>query len=189
MPLKTASVTRAALRAAVSVVAIALLWLITAFQFFYSPPRAVPHRTDAIVVLGGLSKERLPVAQELQESLDIPILVVSTTGLSGNVEGDALCHEDDAPDLICFRPSPLNTRGEAKGLAELIAQNGWKSVTVVTSDYHLMRAGTLMRQCTSAEIQMVGSQPDLSAGAWLDRFVVETGGLIDVWMQPECSPH
>ena len=119
MPLKTASVTRAAVRVAVSVVAITLLWLIAAFQFFYSPPQATPHHTDAIVVLGGLSKERLPVAQELQESLDIPILVVSTTGLSGNVEGDALCHEDDDPDLICFRPSPLNTRGEAKGLAEL----------------------------------------------------------------------
>ncbi|YCH07773.1 YdcF family protein [Arthrobacter sp. alpha11c] len=189
MPLKTASVTRAAVRVAVSVVAIALLWLIAAFQFFYSPPQATPHHTDAIVVLGGLSKERLPVAQELQESLDIPILVVSTTGLSGNVEGDALCHEDDDPDLICFRPSPLNTRGEARGLAELIAQNGWKSITVVTSDYHLLRAGTLMRQCTSVEIQMVGSQPDLSPGAWLDRFVVETGGLIDVWMQPECSSH
>ncbi|MGO4588484.1 YdcF family protein [Paenarthrobacter sp. 2TAF44] len=189
MPLKTASLTRATVRVTVSVLVIALLWLIAAFQFFYSPPRVVPHRTDAIVVLGGLSKERLPVAQELQDSLDIPILVVSTTGLSGNVEGDALCHEDDDPDLVCFRPSPLNTRGEARGLAELIAQNGWKSITVVTSDYHLLRAGTLMRQCTSVEIQMVGSQPDLSAAAWLDRFVVETGGLIDVWMQPECSSH
>ncbi|BCW46618.1 YdcF family protein [Arthrobacter sp. StoSoilB5] len=189
MPLKIASVTRVVARALVAVMAVALLWLITAFQFFYSPPQATPHRTDAIVVLGGLSKERLPVAQELQESLDIPVLVVSTTGLAGNVEGDALCHEDDEPDLICFRPSPLNTRGEARGLAGLIAQNGWRSVTVVTSDYHLVRAGTLMRQCTSAEIQMVGSQPELSAPAWLDRFVVETGGLIDAWVQPECSSH
>lgn len=167
--------------------AVGLLWLIAAFQFFYSPPQAVPHRTDAIVVLGGLSKERLPVAQELRQDLDIPILVVSTTGLAGNLDGDALCHEDvDDPDLICFRPVPLNTRGEAKALGQLIEQNGWESVTVVTSDYHLLRAGTLIRQCTSAEIQMTGSQPDLSAGAWMDRFVVETGGLIDAWVQPEC---
>ncbi|MET4622068.1 uncharacterized SAM-binding protein YcdF (DUF218 family) [Arthrobacter sp. 2762] len=187
MPLKTVSVTRALIRAAVSILVIALLWLIAVFQFFYNPPQGTPHHTDAIVVLGGLSKERLPAAQELQESLNIPVLVVSTTGLSGNVEGDALCHEDDEPDLICFRPSPLNTRGEARGLAELIAQNGWKSVTVVTSNYHLVRAGTLIRQCTSAEIQMAGSQPDLSAGAWLDRFIIETGGLADAWVQPECG--
>ncbi|SDX17709.1 DUF218 domain-containing protein [Arthrobacter sp. cf158] len=168
------------------------LWLIAAFQFFYNPPQATPHRTDAIVVLGGMSKERLPVALELQEKLDIPVLVVSTTGLAGNVEGDALCQENAGegdPDLVCFRPSPLNTRGEAEALRGLIADHGWKSVTVVTSEYHLMRAGTLIGQCTSAEVQMVGSKPDLSSGAWIDRFVIETGGLIDTWMRPECSSH
>lgn len=188
MPLKTAPATRAFGIVIGACFVAAVLWLIAAFQFFYDPPQAAPHRTDAIVVLGGMSKERLPVAQELQQDLDIPVLVVSTTGLAGNVEGDALCHEDagDA-DLVCFRPSPLNTRGEAEALRALIAEHGWKSVTIVTSEYHLFRAGTLMEQCTNAEVQMVGSQPDLSVGAWLDRFVVETGGLIDVWMRPECS--
>ena len=187
MPVKTASVP-VALRVVAVILAGALLWLITAFQFFYSPPQAMPQRTDALVVLGGLSRERLPVAEDLQKKLDIPVLVVSTTGLAGNIEGDTLCRADsDDPDLMCFRPTPLNTRGEAKALSELIAQNGWESVTVVTSEYHLIRAGTLIRQCTSAEIHMVGSQPELSAGAWLDRFVVETGGLLDAWVQPECN--
>ncbi|MGO4435259.1 YdcF family protein [Paenarthrobacter sp. RAF9] len=188
MPLKIAPATRVIGIAVGACLLVALLWLIAAFQFFYDPPQAKPHRTDAIVVLGGLSKERLPVAQELQQELDIPVLVVSTTGLAGNVEGDALCDAgSDDPDLVCFRPSPLNTRGEAEALRSLIAEHGWKSVTVVTSEYHLMRAGTLIEQCTPAVIQMVGSQPDLSAGAWLDRFVVETGGLMDAWMRPECS--
>jgi len=188
VPLKTASATRAIGIVVSAGFLAALLWLIAAFQFFYDPPQANPRHTDAIVVLGGMSKERLPVAEKLQKDLDIPVLVVSTTGLAGNVEGDALCDEESGdPDLVCFRPSPLNTRGEAEALRSLIAEHGWKSVTVVTSEYHLMRAGTLIEQCTPAEIQMVGSRPDLSAGAWLDRFVVETGGLIDVWMQPECS--
>ncbi|MEJ1112875.1 YdcF family protein [Paenarthrobacter sp. CCNWLY172] len=188
MPLKTASATRVIGVFVGACLLAAVLWLIAAFQFFYDPPQATPHRTDAIVVLGGMSKERLPVAQKLQKKLDIPVLVVSTTGLAGNVEGDALCDEDqDDPDLVCFRPSPLNTRGEAEALRDLIADHGWKSVTVVTSEYHVMRAGTLIEQCTSAEVQMVGSQPDLSAGAWLDRFVVESGGLMDTWIRPECS--
>ncbi|SEI42164.1 DUF218 domain-containing protein [Arthrobacter sp. yr096] len=192
MPLKTAPATRIIGVVVGACFLAVLLWLIAAFQFFYNPPQATPHRTDAIVVLGGMSKERLPVALELQENLDIPVLVVSTTGLAGNVEGDALCQENAGegdPDLVCFRPSPLNTRGEAEALRGLIADHGWKSVTVVTSEYHLMRAGTLIGQCTSAEVQMVGSQPDLSAGAWMDRLVVETGGLIDIWMRPECTSH
>lgn len=188
MPTRTALLPRVAVRALVAVVSALAIWLLLAIQFFAFPPQSTPHHTDAIVVLGGLSRERLPVAQDLQESLDIPVLVVSTTGLSGNAEGDALCREDsNDPDLVCFRPDPLNTRGEADAVADLAARNGWKSITVVTSDYHLMRAGTLMRQCTSAEVQMVGSQPELSAGAWLDRFAVETGGLLDVWTQPECG--
>lgn len=190
MPTKTASLTRALLRAAVTAVAMVGVWLILAIQFFAFPPQSTPHHTDAIVVLGGMSRERLPVAQDLQQSLDIPVLAVSTTGLSGNAEGDTLCSESpDDPDLVCFRPDPLNTRGEADAIAELAAKHGWKSITVVTSDYHLVRAGTLVRQCTSIDVQMVGSQPELSAGAWLDRFAVETGGLIDVWMRPECSTH
>ncbi|WP_254779919.1 YdcF family protein [Arthrobacter sp. cf158] len=192
MPLKTAPATRVMGVVVGACFLAVFLWLIAAFQFFYNPPQATPHRTDAIVVLGGMSKERLPVALELQEKLDIPVLVVSTTGLAGNVEGDALCQENAGegdPDLVCFRPSPLNTRGEAEALRGLIADHGWKSVTVVTSEYHLMRAGTLIGQCTSAEVQMVGSKPDLSSGAWIDRFVIETGGLIDTWMRPECSSH
>lgn len=188
MPSKKVSATRALGIAAGTCLVVFLLWLIAAFQFFYNPPQAKPHKTDAIVVLGGMSKERLPVAQELQHELDIPVLVVSTTGLSGNVEGDKLCDENQGDsDLVCFRPSPLNTRGEADALRGMIADHGWKSVTVVTSEYHVIRAGTLIGQCTSVEVQMVGSQPDLSAGSWLDRFVVETGGLLDVWVQPECT--
>ncbi|MFK0039340.1 YdcF family protein [Paenarthrobacter sp. NPDC090517] len=188
MPLKTASAARVLGELLLGIFIVALLWLVVAFQFFYDPPQTTPHRTDAVIVLGGMSKERLPVAQKLQHDLDIPALVVSTTGLAGNVESDSLCDEDtNDPDLVCFRPSPLNTRGEAEAIRALIAEHGWKSVTVVTSDYHVMRAGTLIAQCTSADVQMVGSQPDLSREAWLDRFVIETGGLLDTWVQPECS--
>jgi uncharacterized SAM-binding protein YcdF (DUF218 family) len=166
------------------------VWLLLAIQLFANPPQVAPQRTDAIVVLGGLSRERLPVAQDLQKSLDIPVLVVSTTGLAGNIEGDELCREgQEDPELVCFRPEPLNTRGEADAVAGLVTKYGWKSIMVVTSNYHVMRAGTLMEQCVAADVQMVGSEPDMTAGAWLDRFVVETGGLMDVWMQPECRSH
>ncbi|GLU59563.1 YdcF family protein [Paenarthrobacter ureafaciens] len=188
MPTKTAALPRVLTRILVAAAAAFVLWLLLAIQFFASPPQVSPHRTDAIVVLGGLSRERLPVAQDLRDSLGIPVLVVSTTGLAGNIEGDELCQGDENdPKLVCFRPEPLNTRGEADAVAGLVAKYGWKSVTVVTSDYHVMRAGTLMHQCVAADVQMVGSEPDMTAGAWLDRFVVETGGLMDVWIQPECD--
>ncbi|UXM90752.1 YdcF family protein [Paenarthrobacter sp. JL.01a] len=164
-----------------------LLWLVGAYQLFHNPPHATPQRTDAIVVLGGMSDERLPVGLSLREQLDIPDLVVVTTGLPANAGSDEYCqtHDGDA-HLDCFRPDPLNTRGEAVRLRELAAERGWKSVTVVTSDYHVLRAGTLMKQCIAADVQMVGTEPQLSPAGWLWRFVVETGGLFDVWIRPEC---
>ncbi|MFP3580804.1 YdcF family protein [Arthrobacter sp. SIMBA_036] len=188
MPINTASSARGLSIAAICIFLGPVLWLIASIQFFYNPPQVPPHQSDAIVVLGGLSRERLPAAQQLQSQLGIPVLVVSTTGLSGNAESDELCNDEQGqPGLICFRPQPLNTRGEADALAALIKEHGWKSITVVTSDYHVIRAGTLIRQCTAVEVQMVGSEPDLSPAAWLDRFVVETGGLLDTWVRPECS--
>ncbi|WP_260842320.1 hypothetical protein [Paenarthrobacter nicotinovorans] len=65
-----------------------LLWLIGAYQLFHNPPHATPQRTDAIVVLGGMSDERLPVGLSLREQLDIPDLVVVTTGLPANAGSD-----------------------------------------------------------------------------------------------------
>jgi hypothetical protein len=34
---------------------------------------------------------------------------------------------------------------------------------------------------------MVASHPDLDLGQWLRRFVIETGGLIDASLRPECA--
>lgn len=164
-----------------------VLWLIAAFQLFHNPPHATPQKTDAIVVLGGMSNERLPVGLALRKQLGIQDLVVVTTGLPANAGSDKFCEEHDGvTHLDCFRPDPLNTRGEAARLRDLAAERGWTSVTVVTSDYHVQRAGTLMKQCIAADVTMVGTEPELSPAAWVWRFVVETGGLFDVWVRPEC---
>jgi hypothetical protein len=35
----------------------------------------------------------------------------------------------------------------------------------------------------------VNSHPKLSWAQWLRRFVIETGGLLDVSLRPECAAH
>ena len=86
-----------------------------------------------------------------------------------------------------FPPRWYDTRGEARAIGDLADANGWKSITVVTSSYHVSRADRLMEQCTTADVQMVNSHPQLSPGQWLRRFVIETGGLMDVSLRPECT--
>lgn len=173
--------------------AVFLIWLFIALRLFYNVPLPNPERTDAIIMLGGDSDERLPVAEKLQQSLGIPILVLSNTHTPGNVSADQLCERSTtggdagANGILCFHPSDLDTRGEAASIGRLVASRGWSSITVVTSRYHTTRASVLIRQCTSAKVQMVASQPNLGPLEWLRRFVIESGGLIDAELRPGCE--
>ena len=172
--------------------AVALVWLLVALRLFYFVPQQPLHRTDVIIMLGGSSSERLPVAERLQQNLGIPLLVLSKTDTPGNIAADALCNLEgsDRSDLMCFRPAGLETRGEATSIGKLVAQHGWKSITVVTSRYHVTRASTLIRQCTTAEVQMAATDPGFGPLEWLRRFVVESAGLADAEVRQECpSPQ
>ncbi|MGF9648042.1 ElyC/SanA/YdcF family protein [Pseudarthrobacter oxydans] len=165
-----------------------VLWLVVAFQLFYNVRDAPRTRTDAVIMLGGASNERLPVAQGLREALEIPVLVVSHTDTPGNASADALCHHGAAlPDgVVCLRLNEKDTRGEAQAIGSLVAAKGWTNITVVTSRYHVARAGMLINQCTTAHVELFGSTPEFNLKQWVDRFVVETGGLLDVTLRPEC---
>lgn len=188
MPPSVRAVTTATCRALAFIGGGFLLWLIVAAQLFANTQALSVQRTDAVIMLGGAASERLPAAERIQHDLDIPVLVLSRTDTFGNRAADAVCGSAafPHPSLVCFRPPDLDTRGEAQAISRLVTLNGWKSVTVVTSSYHVTRAGRLISQCTTADVQMVASHPDLDPGQWLRRFVIETGGLIDASLRPEC---
>ncbi|MFC8304620.1 YdcF family protein [Specibacter sp. NPDC057265] len=174
-----------------AVVALALVWLVTAFQLFYNVHPPTPTQADAVVMLGGASKERLLDAMLVRSEIDAPYLVLSNTDTKGNATADEYCdtHSNKAiyPDVICFMPSSMDTRGEADVIGQLATQYGWDSIVVVTSKYHVVRSERLMRQCTPSKVQMVATEPQLSAGQWLKRFVIESAGLATVIVNPECD--
>lgn len=167
-----------------------VLWFIACLLLFCvtSPASSTPP-VDAVIVLGGSSGERLPVAQRFGEEAGAPVLVVSWTDTPGNFSADTLCREASFPSasLVCFRPTGMDTRGEADVIGKLVKANGWTSIAVVTSSYHVPRSEALIQQCTDAHVNMVASLPDLDSMEWLLRFVIETGGLIDVNLSPECD--
>ncbi|MBG0739158.1 YdcF family protein [Paeniglutamicibacter antarcticus] len=140
-------------------------------------------------MLGGASAERLPVARDLVEAGVAPVLAISHTHSAGNVQADGVCEYPGVIPftLVCFQPASLDTRGEAAAIGKLVSEKGWHSIIVVTSRYHASRAKALITQCTTADVQMVVSEPDLSPFGWLRRFVVESGGLIDANLRPECA--
>ena len=179
-----------------TVVSVLLIWLFAAVNLFYYPQVHDPARADAVVVLAGAAAERLPVGRELAAEGYAGDLVLSSTETRGNLITDLYCDyaagdtvgEDHASAAVtCFFPEPMTTRGEARAIARLAADNGWDSLIVVTSRYHLLRAETNISQCTTAKLTMVPSDPELSPGQWLGRFVEETGGLAAAVLRPTCA--
>ena len=166
-------------------------WLLVASQLFYNVRTSTPEKADAVVMLGGASKERLLDAMLVRSEIDAPYLVLSNTDTKGNASADEYCnaHSNKViyPDVICFTPDPMNTRGEADAIGLLATKHGWKSIVVVTSKYHIARSERLLNQCTPSKVQMVATDPQFSLKQWLRRFVIETGGLITVFLNPECN--
>lgn len=171
--------------------ALFLVWLLTAYQLFYNLHPAAPKQADAVVMLGGASNERMLDAMMIRFDLKAPYLVLSNTDTKGNASADEYCrnHSNKTvyPDVICFDPKPMDTRGEAVALAQLAKEYQWKNMIVVTSTYHIKRAGLLMEQCVDSNVTMMSTTPQFNAWQWFRRFVIETGGLIDVTMDPQCE--
>lgn len=114
-------------------------------------------RADAVIVLAG-ETGRLPVALELLERGVAPVLVISD-GLDPRwTKANRLCRFGERRRFLCARPSPYSTRGEARLAARLARQNGWRSLVVVSSRFHLFRARRLFERCFAGELRFVGAE-------------------------------
>ncbi|UNK47362.1 YdcF family protein [Arthrobacter sulfonylureivorans] len=190
---RIAFIPRRALMAMITVIsaltAILMIWLAACYALFYNPSTEPVRSADAVVVLAGASSERLPVGLALMDQGIAPVLVLSSTGNPGNVHADRICDQPSLVpyDLICFTPDVDTTRGEARSIARLAEDNGWDSVTVVTSRYHVTRASAYIGQCSDEDINLVASKPNAGAIESLRRFVEESVALASAWIRPVCA--
>ena len=128
-------------------------------MLFLWPPRHVPQHADAIVVLAGARGPRLARGLALVRKGVAPVLLVSDGWGLAWVEANRLCAGRPAPvPVLCFHPNPYSTRGEARTVGRLAASRRWRSVVVVTSRYHITRAGILFDRCFDGAIYTGGAQ-------------------------------
>jgi uncharacterized SAM-binding protein YcdF (DUF218 family) len=57
---------------------------------------------------------------------------------------------------LYVRPDPYTTRGEARAVARLADEHGWRSVVVVTSRYHVPRARMIFNRAWNGDLRMMG---------------------------------
>lgn len=141
-------------RLATAVVSVVVLAIVAVdVRLFVVPTSDKPAHTDAIVVLGGPTfTDRLHAAIQLAERYPRTPLVVSTPG-------DVPCPDaDDVPattPVICFRPNPSSTQGEAEAATRLAARHGWTSISVVTTADQVWRARLRFARCFAGGLRVI----------------------------------
>jgi len=142
------------LRLVLKVLVLALVaWVGLAVYLFVFPQRDRPAHASAIVVLGGDAEQRLPLGLKLAGAGVAPVLVVSDGAGSDWAPARALCAHPGGYTfkVVCFRPNPFSTRGEARQMKRMAAARGWRSLLVVTSTYHVYRARMLFQRCLKGQ--------------------------------------
>ena len=138
--------------------ALVVAWLVACAFLFVWPADDEPRSADAIVVLAGGKKQRLEKALELVGDGVARTLVISDGRDPDWPEANRLCN-GARPELevVCFRPDPYSTRGEARGVKRLAAEKGWKHLAVVTSTSHVFRARLLFERCLPGDVDVVAA--------------------------------
>lgn len=139
-------------RIAASVVAVLLsITVLIDVRLFVVPTSDKPQPSDAVVVLGGATfMDRLHAAYRLIDRFPGEVLVVSIPG-----ENDCPWKPPAATRIVCFRPDPSTTQGEARAAARLAKQNGWTSMTVVTTADQVWRARLRFSRCWAGPLHVV----------------------------------
>jgi uncharacterized SAM-binding protein YcdF (DUF218 family) len=138
------------------VVLVVVAWAAVVARFVLWPVQDEPRHADAVVVLAG-DHLRLGKALELMTRRVAPTLVISDGLAPGWRQANRLCRGGARFRVLCFRPSPYSTRGEARAMARMASARGWRSVVVVTSTYHVTRARLLFDRCVDAQVRVTGS--------------------------------
>jgi uncharacterized SAM-binding protein YcdF (DUF218 family) len=110
-----------------------------------------------VVVFAGGDGERQREGLRLVRDGVAPALVISDGGEPGSSKA-GVCRERPAGlRLYCFSPDPATTRGEARRFAELAEREGWRSLVLVTSTYHVRRASLLLGRCYDGQVRRVAT--------------------------------
>ncbi|HEX6788970.1 MAG TPA: YdcF family protein [Gaiellaceae bacterium] len=155
-------------------------WVVACLVFFTWSPwdSGPPAHADVVVMLSG-STRRLPTALSLIRRGIAPVLALSSVQRTKHWrEADRLCRvrRYAGARVVCFDAVPFSTRGEARTVARLARQRGWRSIVVVTSRFHITRAHMLFRRCWHGPLSMVGAP-----STWWQlpvEWVSETGKLL-----------
>ncbi len=148
--------------------------LLTARLFLW-PQTPTVSGADAVIVLAGGTGDRLSKAWQMMQAGVAPVLVLD--GRPDLPSIGALCESHQPFEIVCLRPDPDSTRTEAQEAGRLAAARGWRTVVVVTTRSHVTRAAMMFRRCTTATVEMVGTNARYPLRVKVEAIAHEWAGM------------
>lgn len=171
-----------------AVVVVATGWAAVTHAMVQTPRVDGPGRVDAVLVLGGLGGDaRSQAAMAMIEDHLTRNLVFSVPhGTSDHLAKQVCGAPPSGVTVRCFRPDPATTRGEAREIGQLAQANGWRSIAVVTSTYHISRSRLIVGRCFTGDIRMVNSAEAISVAEWAYQYLYQTLGYVKALVLSGC---
>jgi uncharacterized SAM-binding protein YcdF (DUF218 family) len=152
-------------------------------------------KSDAIILLSddNFYADRATRAAELYRQNLAATVVASGirlrpyAGISELMTHDLIERGVPKERIVPFPQDADDTREEAEALKTLVAQKGWKSVIIVTSNYHTRRARYIFRKVFPSDVKIAvasASDADFDPSNWyqhrraVKRFQHEVLGLL-----------
>lgn len=164
-----------------------LVWLVACLVVIVEPTVDRPGKVDAILVLGPPDVDgRDDAAYALAREHYAGTVVISVqSDLQQRLKG-ACRNQNPDYQVICFQPRPGTTQGEAREIAALAKQHGWKSIMVVTSKYHVSRARLIIDRCMTGKVLVIAAPGRPSVAKWAYEFLYQTGGYLKAFAHRGC---
>jgi uncharacterized SAM-binding protein YcdF (DUF218 family) len=124
-----------------------LIFAAATIRLFLLPARDDPRHVDAVVVLGG-SGNRVGTGEKLVREGYSSTLLLSLYSPKD-------CPAIPGVRVLCFRPDPYTTQGEARYLSAAARKYGWKQVIVVSTTEQNTRARLRIKRCTDVDVAYV----------------------------------
>jgi uncharacterized SAM-binding protein YcdF (DUF218 family) len=167
---------------------ILLAWALGFGLFTVSLPQpAGGEMTDAIVVLTG-GKGRIERGLAVLEARQARRMLVS--GVDPSVRVGELAKLKGAPPqlfkcCVDLGKEAVDTRTNADEAARWLGKHGYKSVRLVTTDWHMLRARLELRRAVGKDIRVVGDSVESAPGLlallreynkfWIRWFAIQVG--------------
>ncbi|MGR6899875.1 YdcF family protein [Glutamicibacter sp. BSL13] len=163
-------------------------WVAMVTSKVLAPTPGTGRHADAVISLAP-GNSRLPTALYLYAQGNADELVISwfPSRMSQEVVepergwlGDQVCSKDSYDDIHCFTPAIDSTYGEALSVKELVSEQRWQSITVVTSRYHAFRAKFIFKRVLppDVDVEVVVSPTKLSVQDWVRHIIYENAAFV-----------